>query len=177
MFERSIQTIFTPEEMKQRIDDRGNSIAWLIWHTARTEDMVVQALIKGDPQILFSGDWQQRLGVDASHIGTGIGEDEIGDFMKSMNVEAVDDYWKTVAKTSFEWLKSTSPEELDEIIDVEKRLESVPDVVVGGNNALTQFWNNRNAAFLFQGPVISHGYIHVGQMQEIGGRLGRTGWA
>lgn len=176
MFENSIQSVFTPEQMKERIDDRGNSIAWLIWHTARTEDLVVQTLIKGEPQILMNGDWSDRLGIDASHIGTGLGEEEVGEFSKSINVEAADEYWKRTAKASFEWLKSISPEQLDEVIDVEKRLEGVPDVVVGGNTALTQFWSNRTAAFLFQGPVISHGYIHIGQMQEIGGRLGRTGW-
>jgi hypothetical protein len=176
MFENSIQSVFTPEQMKERIDDRGNSIAWLIWHAARTEDLVVQTLIKGEPQLLLDGDWSSRVGIDVSHIGTGLAEEEVGEFSKAINVQAADEYWKTVAKASFEWLKSISPEQLDEVIDVEKRLEDVPDVVVGGNTALTQFWSNRTAAFLFQGPVISHGYIHIGQMQEIGGRLGRTGW-
>ena len=177
MFEQSIQSVFTPEEMKERIDGRGNSIAWLMWHTARTEDLAVQTLIKGEDQLLFQSDWSERLGIDVSHIGTGLPEEELGEFSKSINVEAADEYWKTVAKNSFEWLKSTTPEQLDEKVDVEKRLEGVPDVIVAGNTALTQFWNNRTTAFLFQGPVISHGYIHVGQMQEIGGRLGKTGWA
>lgn len=177
MFENSIRNIFTPEQLKERIDGRGNSIAWLMWHLARTEDVVVQTLIRGVPQIFTDGDWSERLGVDATHIGTGLGDDEVGEFSKAINIEAADEYWQTVARASFAWLKSITPADLEAVPGIEQRLESVPPILAGGaSQGVIGFWNGRTTGFLFSGPVISHGYIHIGQMQEIGGRLGRVGW-
>lgn len=178
LFENSIMNVFTPEQLKERIDDNGNSIAWLMWHLARSEDMVVNLMIRGEPQMLFEGDWNERLGIDADHIGTGLQDDEVGELTKEMNVEAVDEYWKALTKTSFAWLKSIENSDvLDEVPDIDERLRSAPPIVAGGaNDAALQFWKGRSSGDLFTGIVIGHGYIHVGQMQEIGGRLGKRGW-
>lgn len=177
MFEQSIRSVFTPEQMKERIDERGNSIAWLMWHTARTEDLVTQSLIQGKPQVFIADGWGPRLGIDESLNGTGLGDEEVAEATKSLNVEAVDEYWQATAKASFAWLKSITPEDLDVVPDLDARIADTPPVLRGeGNQAIWEFWRGRNVAFLFNGPIVSHGYIHVGQMQEIGGRLGRVGW-
>ena len=34
-----------------------HSIVWLIWHIARIEDMTINALMAGKPQVFFQGDW------------------------------------------------------------------------------------------------------------------------
>ena len=163
--------------MKERPGERGNSVAWLMWHTARTEDMALNSLIQGTPQILIDGDWGNKLGIDATHIGTGLGDDEVADFTKELNVEAVDEYWQETAKASYRWLKSISETDLDFVPDFEERMASSPPVIAsGGSELATQFWKGRNTGQLFQGLVIGHGFIHVGQMQEIGGQLGHVGW-
>lgn len=177
MYENSIRNVVGYEQMKERLGDRGNSIAWLLWHLARTEDVVVQVLIQGGSQVLQEGDWPERLGVDATHIGTGLGDDEVGDFTKALNVEAVDEYWQSVAKASYQWLKSVRAEELEMVPELNERLVGAPNVLGGASNeAIIAFWNGQSARQLFQGVVISHGFIHIGQMQEIGGRLGKVGW-
>lgn len=177
LFENSIRNVVSDEQMKERIDGRGNSILWLIWHLARTEDAVVQTLIKGEPQILLGNGWQERLGVDVTNIGTGLGDDEVAELTKQLSFEAADAYWQATAKASYEWLKTIGPADLDVVPDLQARLEGVPPILAGsGNDALMSFWTGRSVNFLFSGPVISHGYIHLGQMQEIGGRLGRVGW-
>ncbi|WP_040634025.1 mycothiol transferase [Mobilicoccus pelagius] len=50
--------------------DRGNTIAWLLWHAARQMDVQTVAL-SGGKSVWTSGGWAQRLGVDR-------GEDEFG---------------------------------------------------------------------------------------------------
>lgn len=177
MFENSIRSVFTPEQLKERPDDRGNSIAWLIWHVARTEDMIVNSIIKGTPQVLIEGNWGDRLGIDATHIGTGLGEGEVAEFTKELNVDAADEYWNEVSKASYRWIKSIAAEDLDLIPALDERLSAIPPILAGSDNqGPIQFWSGRNAGFLFGGVVVGHGYIHIGQMQEIGGRIGKRGW-
>ena len=56
-----------------------HSIIWLIWHIARIEDMTMNALMAGRPQIFFQDDWLKKLnwlilpGRDADHPGDGHG--------------------------------------------------------------------------------------------------------
>lgn len=177
MYENSIRNVFLPEQLRARPDGRGNSIVWLVWHLARTEDVLVNTMIRGVPQLLFESDWRERLGIDATHIGTGLGDEEVAEITKQINVEVADEYWNAVAKASYGWLKSTSPEELDVVPDLESRLRDAPPILAGpANEAVIRFWQSRTAGSLFGGVVVGHGYIHIGQMQEIGGRLGIVGW-
>src|SRR5512146_3384606 len=37
-----------------------NSIAWLLWHTTRIEDMTLNCLVFEQPQIMASGEWEAR---------------------------------------------------------------------------------------------------------------------
>ena len=148
-----------------------------MWHTARTEDVAVNSMIQGTPQILMEGDWRERLGIDDTHIGTGLGDDEVAESTKQLNVEAVDEYWNATAKASFRWLKSIGEADLDEIPDLEERIASIPPILATPASGMAiQFWKGRTAGRLFEGLVVGHGYIHIGQMQEIGGRIGRVGW-
>jgi hypothetical protein len=177
MFDSSVKSVLSYEQMKDRVDDKGNSIAWLMWHMARTEDVIVNSLIKGTQQVVLAGDWMTRLGIDAHHIGTGLGDDEVGEFTKKMNVDAVDEYWNAVQKATFAWIKTVTEEELDAVPDMDERLKSIPPIIVGDENQMAgTFWSGRTVGQLFTGVVIGHGYIHIGQMQEIGGRLGKIGW-
>ena len=46
-----------------------HSIAWLIWHIARIEDMTMNALMAGKPQIFHQGDWLKKLKITKKHSG------------------------------------------------------------------------------------------------------------
>lgn len=173
MFDQSIKNVLSYEEMKQRSDDKGNSIAWLMWHLARIEDQTVHTFIQGKPQILVSGGWQERIEIEGAATGLGFGDEEVAEVTRAMNVEAVDDYWKAAQKASYEWLRSISREDLEFVPDLDARRAESEAPNEPGNWDL---WRGRTAGFIFSGTVISHGYIHIGQMQEIGGRLGRVGW-
>lgn len=177
MFEQSIKSVFTPEQMKERIDERGNSIVWLMWHLARTEDLIVQTIFQGQPQLFESEAWGEKLGIDETLNGTGFGDEEVAEFTKAIDFSAADEYWQATAKASYRWLKSITEAQLDDIPDIDSRLAGAPPVLRGeANEGLWAFWRGRTTAFLFTGPIISHGYMHVGEMQAIGGRLGQIGW-
>lgn len=177
LFENSVRSVLSWDRMKERVDDRGNSVAWLMWHMARSEDVVVASLIQQVPQLLLTDDWGPKIGLDAEHIGTGHGDDEVADFTTHMDVEAVDAYWQAVAKSSFAWLKSTTEQDLDVVPDLNERLNAIPPIIAGGGNDMAaSFWSGISVGQLFSRVVVSHGYVHVGQMQEIAGRLGVKGW-
>ena len=46
-----------------------HSIAWLIWHIARIEDMTVNVLLAGMLQIFHRDDWLTKLDITIRHTG------------------------------------------------------------------------------------------------------------
>ena len=176
-FEVSVYSVLSPEQLRQRPGGVGNSVAWLMWHLARTEDAIVNSIIRGEGQVLLADGWIDKLGVDVTNIGTGLGDDEVEAISAKMDVDACNEYWMTVAGQTSEWLKTIEPAALDEVPDMQARLATIPAMIAGSDNTTaTSFWSGRTAGFLLGGTVISHGYIHVGEMNSIRGRIGVSGW-
>ena len=53
----------TPEEWHHTIAGSANSIAFLVWHTARTEDNILRFILQGRPPIWNENNWHERLNV------------------------------------------------------------------------------------------------------------------
>ena len=60
----------TEAELRARPAPGDNSVLWLLWHMARTEDASVNLVVASGRQVL-DDDWIRRLGVTWRHIGTG----------------------------------------------------------------------------------------------------------
>src|SRR5919199_2488321 len=63
-----------------------NSIAWLLWHLARCEDVGVNLMLRGRSEVLDDEQWLPRLQVETRHIGTGASEDEVRQFSACVDV-------------------------------------------------------------------------------------------
>jgi len=174
-FNMTVSSMVTPDQMKERPGGEGNSIAWVMWHMARTEDVIINAMILGEPQLLDSGGWSAKIGIDDQRIGTGFDDNEVEDFCRVVDVKTLDLYWQAVAESTTTWLKSIDPARLDEKPDADAVAAALPEGTFGPNNAGLQVWAGSSAGRLVGGPIISHGYMHVGEMTTIRSRLGARG--
>src|SRR5581483_6867690 len=66
----------TPEEWHYTIDGNTNNIAFLVWHSARTEDNILRLILQGRPTIWAEGGWHERLGLPPRVQGTGMANEE-----------------------------------------------------------------------------------------------------
>src|SRR6185503_11184097 len=58
-----------------------NSIAWLLWHMARCEDVGVNALVAERPQLLHTNSrWARDVNIELRDIATGMTDQEVADF-------------------------------------------------------------------------------------------------
>src|SRR5436309_14755882 len=73
--EDSILKGLTEQDWRARPGNGGNSIAWLVWHMARTEDVAVNLLVAGRTQVLHEEGWLERLKV-REDIGTSMNDEE-----------------------------------------------------------------------------------------------------
>src|SRR5262245_51216438 len=87
------QRVFDVSEERMRVSPaRGlNSLVWLLWHMARTEDAAVNPVVAGRPQVLDE-EWIRRMNVPWTIIGTGMTDDEVAEMSARADVAAVRAY-------------------------------------------------------------------------------------
>lgn len=175
MFERTILQPTSRALLTARPGETGNSIAWLMWHLARVEDVVINTVVRARPQVLLTEGWAKRMGVDDARLGTAFRDDEVTAFGRTADPQAVDAYWQAVRGATTAWLKDVALPELDLVPDFDARIATVPAILPKEGEWLLDFWRGRKAGWFLRFPVIDHGFLHLGQMQEIRGRLGVRG--
>jgi hypothetical protein len=163
------------EQLTTKPGANSNSIAWLIWHIARVEDVAINTVIRDVPQVLTRGRWADRLRIDLTQMGTGSSDEEVDDFGKHVDTEQLIAYWDALGADTDAWIKALPLESLDEVPDVRERLKTAPGYVSPAGAWVEDIWNNKPASFFLRWVVIGHGNQHIGEMQAVRGQLGIKG--
>ncbi|MDQ6910542.1 MAG: DinB family protein [Actinomycetota bacterium] len=95
----------------------ANTIAWLVWHSARVQDSHVGELLEAD-QLWATGDWAPRFGLDPDPSNTGYGhssEEVVA--VRPEGPEVLLDYVHAVDSRTRTVLEGLSGPDLDRIVD------------------------------------------------------------
>lgn len=106
----------TEEVALYRPTPEANTIAWLIWHSARIQDLQL-CDIAGTEQVWFREGWVDRFALDLprdAH-GYGHGPDEVAKVRASADLLA--GYYHAVHRESLQYVASVTTEELARIVD------------------------------------------------------------
>ena len=105
-----------PDALAWRPDTHANSIAWLVWHLARIQDVQVAALAGTDLV------WEEvdatafGLPADSDATGFGDGPDDIAR-IRPATPDVLVDHCDRVTERSLEYLADLAPADLDEVVD------------------------------------------------------------
>jgi hypothetical protein len=148
------------------------SIVWHLWHMTRIEDVVINTLLRGAPEVLDAGDWPGRLGVEARLVGTGDTEDDVHGFSARVEVAALLAYRDAVGRATRAWVADLDFATLDAVPDAAARVEAAPAFVGERAQWLPRFYTGKSAAFLLTFPITNHGFMHWAEARVTRGRLG-----
>ncbi|HME14194.1 MAG TPA: mycothiol transferase [Mycobacterium sp.] len=106
----------TDERANYRPTPNANSIAWLIWHSARVQDVQL-APIAGIEQVWTHDGWVDRFGLDLPRNDTGYGHgpDEVAKVHAPVDLLA--GYYYAVHKVTLEFVARVTAEDLARIVD------------------------------------------------------------
>jgi DinB superfamily len=165
------------EEAELRVSPDGLcSIVWHLWHMTRIEDAVVNAMLRGVPEVLDrdadGSAWLARLGVDVRLVGTGDTDEEVRAFSERVDVPALLAYRDAVGRETRAWVQTADLDALDAVPDLESRLAAAPPIVGERARWLPRFYTGKSGAFLLTFPVTNHGFMHWAEARVTRGRLG-----
>ncbi len=127
----------------------SNTIAFIAWHLLRTEDNVINWIIRERrPTVWMDGNWSERLGLPPVAQGTGMPRED-AQSLKILDVEGFKEYAKAVRARTTEFLDGWNDER-----DYQKVVMLKP---VGEMTKLT----------LLGQQGLPHSLGHIGEIQEI----------
>ena len=162
------------EEQLRRGWEGHNSVAWLLWHMARCEDVGINTVIRGTPEVLDRGGWLDQLGVQVRDIGTGMDDQEVADFSTLVDVAALRAYRAAVGQETRRWVETLDFAELDAVADASGQLAQHPDALHQRAGWVVPWWSGKTRGFLLFGLAVTHNFYHLGEADHIGRMLGAT---
>lgn len=104
------------EQLTERVNGRGNSTAWLVWHLTRVQDgHIAEAADTG--QVWLQDGWQQRFSLDLPADDTGYGHDPDSVAQVRASAELLTGYHAAVAARTEQFARGLHPNDLDRVVD------------------------------------------------------------
>ncbi|HBE87093.1 MAG TPA: DinB family protein [Lachnoclostridium sp.] len=142
---------------------KDETIAWVLWHIARIEDLTMGILVGGGNQ-LFDDGWKQRMNSPITDTGNSLSDGEIMDLSRKINVTELLHYRNEVGIRTRNIVKNLSSADmrtkvpssgLDKILSeggVTKQEDSV---------WLLDFWGKKDVAGILLMPPTRHIMLHL----------------
>jgi len=162
------------DQLRGRPHPGVNTIVWLLWHSARIEDLSLNRFLADRPQVLDDG-WLERLGVARRDVGTGMSDAEVDEFSARVGLQALRGYWDAVSARTLALVETFRGSNLEATVPAE-RVRSVvlaEDAVAPGAEWLTGFWaGGRTRAWVLAQTALLHPYGHYYEARVAAGLFG-----
>jgi hypothetical protein len=139
-----------------------NTVAWLLWHAARVEDVGVNRFVADRPQVLDDG-WSARLAIPRRDVGTGMSDAEVDELSARIDLPALRGYWDAVTRRTLEVVETLRDADLEAVVPADHvdRVSFEQGAVAPGAAWLAEFWaKGRTRAWVLAQTPLLHVYGH-----------------
>ena len=146
-----------------------HSIAWLVWHIARIEDMTMNVLLAGKPQVFHQENWLAHLNISVRHTGNVVmDEADVGELSQAIDIDWLKAYRIAVGRSTREVVKHLHPEEFHRKTDPARLQELLDDGSVAREAmGLIEYWGSLTCAGLLLMPPTRHNFVHLNEAIKV----------
>ena len=162
----------TDAQMRVRPREDLNSLAWLMFHIARAEDVMVNMMLAGRAQV-FDAAWTKRLGVTRRDFGIGMTSAEVTELTQQIDVGALREYRDAVGLRTREIVGGFKDGDWEGRVDAAAVERAAADGAFGARTeAIVKGMPGRPRAAVLSGIAVIHPAAHMGEastVREAGG--------
>ena len=166
----SVLSVVPRRRWVEQVDSGGSSIAHLLLHVARHQDLAVATAISNHPPLFAAH--RSALGLAESRPSAGLAEREDPSVSESLPLDALVVYVDAVFAATRTWLDDVGTMVLDTVPDTSDRLVDKAALAVDDVDWLHRMWTGKPVWWLVQWPVVGHGHAHVGEAISVRNRMG-----
>ena len=142
---------------------KDETIAWVLWHIARIEDLTMNLLVARQKQVLDER-WSARLKITVKDTGNAMSDEEIMKLSKEVQIDELMRYRNEVAGRTREIVKNLRPQDLRrkmEQADLGRILDEGGLTTDENSVWLLDFWGKKDVAGLLLMPPTRHVMLHL----------------
>ncbi len=94
-----------------------HSIAWILFHIARVEDITMNMLVAGTPQLYTRDKWAGKLKSTIHHSANKMDYESVAILSSALDIDALRDYRLAVGRRTREIVKQILPGDLPQKVD------------------------------------------------------------
>jgi hypothetical protein len=160
-------TGLTDAQMRVRPREDLNSLAWLMWHIARAEDLMVNILIAGRSQV-FDDAWARKLGITRRDFGIGMTSPEVTELSGQIDPAALRAYRDAVGLRTREVVSSFGDTDWKGTIDADNVQRAAAEGGFGARvEALSKAFGGRPKGAVLSGIALMHPVGHMGEAATV----------
>jgi hypothetical protein len=148
--------------------NEDHSIAWLFWHIARIEDVTMNMLVAGSPQVLIRDGWLDKLYITRRDTGNLTDVEAVQALSRVIDLDALRGYRLAVGRRTREIVQALAPGQLKQKVDP-VRLQKVltEGAVIEAANDLIEYWGNKTIGGLLAMPPTRHNFVHLNEALRV----------
>ena len=161
------------DQVRRRPDPRVNTIAWLLWHAARIEDVGVNGLVADRPQVLDDEEWLGRMKLVRRDVGTGMDDSEVDELSLTIDLNALRGYWDAVTRRTLAVVETLRGQDLEALVPMERvRRVAFEEGAVARKAAWLADFGGRSRVWLLSQTPLLHVYGHYFEARVVRGLWG-----
>ena len=165
-------TGLSDEQMRVRPREDLNSIAWLVWHIARAEDIMVNRVLAGRSQV-FDDAWLKRLGITRRDFGIGMSTAEVSDLTRQIDVGALREYRDAVGLRTREVVSGFKDQDWQGEVSAPALEQAAAEGAFGARTEpMVKAFTGRQRAMVLSGIALFHPAGHLGEAVTVRGAGG-----
>jgi len=154
-------------QMRVRPREDLNSLAWLMWHIARAEDIIVNPVLTGRAQVWDDG-WPARLGITRSDFGMGMTSAEVTELTRSIDLAALAEYRDAVGRRTREVVGGFGDQDWEGQVPAAHLERAAAHGAFGARTEmLVKGFTGRPRAMLLTGIALFHPAMHLGEAMTV----------
>jgi hypothetical protein len=158
------------EETKFRLvpQNQAHSIAWIVWHLTRVEDVTMNLLVAGRDQVFEASGWQEKICSPIKHTGNGTGLDVVEALSGAVDIAALRAYRVAVGLATQEIVQNLAGAEFHRKV-VPENIQRILDegAVIPAGMDVIDYWRKRDVAGLLLMPPTRHTIVHWNEAERL----------
>ena len=156
------------EQMRVRPREDLNSLAWLMWHIARAEDIFVNTILGARTQLFDDDAWAKRLAVTRRDFGIGMSSAEVTELTRQVELGALREYRDAVGRRTRELVGAFKPQDWEGAVTADAVQRAASQGAFGvRTEQIVKGFPGRPRAAMLSGIALFHSAGHLGEAATV----------
>jgi len=167
-FEEEILSDVNEKDMRLIPKGYSHSMAWIIWHLARVEDVTMNLLVEGGRQVLNRNEWLKKLNIKERNTGNGMSDSDVANLGEKIDIKSLRAYRLEVGRVTRKIVMKLKAEDFQRKVEPD-RIQRIWDekAMLKEGKAIVNYWSKRDIAGLLLMPPTRHCFLHLNEARRI----------